>query len=53
MPREGFAARWQAPATRFLVFIRVHPRSSAAHICFLNFRVGREEKHIWPLMEGR
>jgi hypothetical protein len=32
-------------------FIRVHPRSSAAHICFLNFRVGPEEKHIWP--DGR
>jgi hypothetical protein len=34
-----------------LVLIRVHPRSSAANMGF-GFRVGPEEKHIWPQMNA-
>jgi hypothetical protein len=34
-----------------LVFIRVHLRSSAANMGF-GFRVGPEEKHIWPQMNA-
>jgi hypothetical protein len=34
-----------------LVFIGVHLRSSAANMGF-GFRVGPEEKHIWPQMNA-